>query len=212
MIDSIDILGSEVPVFKSNNIDRIFDNNIIAFIIEKLSSDEVQEKIGNVMYGGSKVIELDDGISMSFINGGMFSLVYEMNIDGKAYIIKVRNPEMQSLVNYMSEMNRMNQLDKELSGFLDQYNISVPNYQFATVNMCCRQMVEGEQLTPREAQSIVPLIEEEMNNFVERKKLKNADLWGNTMVDLRDKTGNISGNNFIKQADGKIYFIDPFNN
>ncbi|MFS8130355.1 MAG: hypothetical protein ACMG57_00085 [Candidatus Dojkabacteria bacterium] len=212
MIDTLEIDGTAIPVFKSDNTDSNFDDETITFLIESLASPEIQSKIKEVVYGGDKHISLGDGISLEFINAGSFSIVYKMNIDGKSFIVKLLNSEMQQTVNYMSEMNRMNKLDQELGEFLNSQNVYIPSYEFSTVNMCCRQMIDGRQLSRNEAQPIVENIEEEMNSFLERMKVTNKALWGNIQIDLRDKIGLISGNNFILAEDGKIYFIDPFNN
>jgi len=224
--DEIEIGESmPIPFLRSNDLFELIDKetlgNLLSFVgsyaFSKIRKNAVLSLKSRRDSGepDSIVVPKTD-LTLTFEGYGLYTLVFSSVVNGKKLSFRVRN-EFDSIANpnhtqYITEFSRFVRLrsDEEVTTTLAKYGIKFPGLYLGSPELEIGEYIEGEMLSDKEANRIVPLIEQPLMDFLERMRKENNYTWGNTHLDINNVLGNPDGKNFIVGNDGSIFLIDPF--
>lgn len=139
---------------------------------------------------------------------GKQSELFLLSIRGVKRIIKTRadQPDLPNVgmpnrtQPYIYEMIQIERLRQEMAETLLQYNVVLPQIDFATSQVMCREYVKGRHAS---LSDVPEKLKDDLNEFLSRMVTEDPKVWANIKIDLHE-------NNLIRRADGKLVWIDQF--
>lgn len=177
---------------------------------------EIQSSANDKM----RILDIGDGVTLSFLFEGAQSRVYVLNINGDRYVVKVKKGKTSDnsvkhnyTQPYINEMLQLQEMGAELRELMDKNNVVLPEFLFVSSEVSCVKFEEGKMIVQYGVYAgIINRLDsngfsEKVIEYVKEKNRKES-LWSNIQIDTR-KRGKLKYDNFILRDDHKLAWIDP---
>jgi hypothetical protein len=158
-----------------------------------------------------KTAELAPGRKLERWKGGSQSRVNLLTVDGQKKVIKTQSSSLYSQP-FINEMLQVQSLQTDLGDQLDQFNVEMPTFLFASGQVSCVEFAEGEEAVEDDLRPFVGKLYRIIDNYVKDQNHDGNKLWRGVFIDLMKfyPTTQIRANNFVKRPNGSLVWIDPF--
>lgn len=158
-------------------------------------------------------VEISPGRKIKHLNSGGQSAVFIMETGESKYLVKIKKGVAPGFVDvtqpYTNEMLQVQSLAADLEPNLKELGVRLPDYLFASPVVAVRKYEEGEESTEVEINEKFRQLNELVRNYISDQRSNGNSLWKHILVDMRSPLGDLRTQNFIRNHQGELVWIDP---
>ena len=186
---------------------KAIDQGLQAFT-KKIESQEV-----SLWEPEKPSINIGEDRTLTWIDSGGQSDAFVLQIGERKYVIQTNTSHKAKFTNYsqpyINEMLQTQELQAQLKKDLEEAEVELSHFLFATPYVSCTKYMPGSESITRKDLTPVYNVLRKAVNYVSSKHDADDPLWKNVGIDINPGLDQLPGKNMLQRED-KLIWLDPF--